>query len=393
VRILQVVSYYAPAWGYGGPPRVMFELARKHVLHGHSVTVYTSDAFDAERRVPEREADLEGIHVRYFRNVSNRAAWRHKKFFPRGLASALRKHGGEFDVMHLSDSRGWVPMQGYRGSRATGLPLALSAFGSLGGSPGVRGMVKDVYDSIWVRPMVRDAAALLAQTDHEAQVYRDFGGSTAIAQVPLGFDPADFGDLPAPGAFRRARGFADDDKIALFIGRLHATKGLDFLLRCVAALHRDDPTWRLVIVGVDNGMLETVQSLARDLNIASRLTFTGPLFGRDRFEIMVDADVFVITPNIFEETSQASIEAAATGLPVVVTEQADIPFLEAAGGGFVVPRTESAVITALRSIVTSREHARSTGVRARQLMFERFTWDAVARQLEGIFESIRPART
>jgi glycosyltransferase involved in cell wall biosynthesis len=61
------------------------------------------------------------------------------------------------------------------------------------------------------------------------------------------------------------------------------------------------------------------------------------LYGDDRFAAYADADVFCLTPPHWEETSVAALEAAACGTPVVVSEQADIPGLQEAGGGFVVP--------------------------------------------------------
>ena len=385
MKILQVVSYYPPAWGYGGPPRVMYELARRHVRNGHQVTVYTTDAHDADRRAPAPRASLEGIDVHYFPNVSNRLAWRTKKFLPRRARSALMRDVRSFDVAHIVDSRGWMVLHGYRAARRQGVPYVLSPFGSLGGSPGFRGLVKRAYDAMWVRPMVRCASAMLAQTDHEASVFREFGATEQqIAQLPLGFDEQEYTDLPPRGAFRRANGFTESDRVVLFIGRIHATQGLDFLVRCVATLYRRDPSWRLVIIGVDNGARPAVEDAARAQGIATRLTFVGPLYGRQRFDAMVDADVFSITSSIYEETSQASIEAAAAGLPLVVTEQADVPFLDGSGGGYVVPRTEEAVVRALAEVVRDRAHARRMGERARALMLERFTWDAVARRLEDV---------
>ena len=67
------------------------------------------------------------------------------------------------------------------------------------------------------------------------------------------------------------------------------------------------------------------------------MRFAGPLYGSDRFTAYGDADVFCLTPRHWEETSVAALEAAACGTPVVVTEQSEIPGLDASGGGFVVP--------------------------------------------------------
>jgi len=46
MRILIVNSYFAPAWGYGGPTRLLFELSVRLVKAGHQVTVLASNAAD-----------------------------------------------------------------------------------------------------------------------------------------------------------------------------------------------------------------------------------------------------------------------------------------------------------------------------------------------------------
>jgi len=47
MKILLVVRCYEPAWAYGDPPRLVFELARQLAQHSHDVTVCTTDALDA----------------------------------------------------------------------------------------------------------------------------------------------------------------------------------------------------------------------------------------------------------------------------------------------------------------------------------------------------------
>ena len=40
MHIAFVIPYFYPAWQYGGPPRVAYELARELVRREHKVTVF-----------------------------------------------------------------------------------------------------------------------------------------------------------------------------------------------------------------------------------------------------------------------------------------------------------------------------------------------------------------
>lgn len=391
MKILQAISYYAPAWGYGGPPRVMYELARRHQRNGHEVTVFTTDAFEEHARIRESEAEIEGIRIRRFKNLSNRLAWRYKKFLAPEFGRALSREVDRFDVIHVSDSRGWLTLNTYKQASRAGVPLVLSAFGTLGSGNGTRSITKRLYDRRYLEPMIRSAAALVAQTSHEADTYRSFGAdSSRIAQIPLGVSLTEFKALPERGGFRRVNGLGEDEKIVLFIGRIHALKGLDFLVEVIDRLRTADDRWRLVIVGVDNGALPQLLAEIERRGLTGRVLFPGPLYGTDRLQLMVDADVFAITPAFYEETSLAALEAAAAGLPVVATQESEIPGLTSAGGGFIVPRQFDAVAAALASVVVSREHARAVGARARKLVFEKHSWDAITSQFEDLF--LRVAR-
>jgi glycosyltransferase involved in cell wall biosynthesis len=107
--------------------------------------------------------------------------------------------------------------------------------------------------------------------------------------------------------------------------------------------------------------------------------FLGPLYGDERFEAYVDADVFCLTPRHWEETSVASLEAAACGTPVVVTEQAELPGLAPETGGFVVSLDPPAVRAAVEAALDDR----GMGERARRHVLAQHGRDAVVDQLES----------
>jgi glycosyltransferase involved in cell wall biosynthesis len=352
----------------------MWDYATGLVDRGHEVDVFTTDVLDDHARATPRIEMLDGVRVRRFPNISNGLAWRTKKYLPRGLLAALLRSAPRYDALHVTDTRTYVAASAFLASSIRRRPLVVSAFGSLPRSSGIRGLVKDAYDVPFVRPMLRRSPLLLAQTSHEARLYEELGGrAESVRLAPLPLPPV---RRPGRGSFRK-RHRLGDDRVLLFLGRINRLKGLDLLIEAVEPLLGDGAT--LVAVGRDDGQLAEIQARFADLFATGRVRFLGPLYGDERFEAYVDADVFCLTPRHWEETSVASLEAAACGTPVVVTEQAELPGLAPETGGFVVSLDPPAVRAAVEAALDDR----GMGERARRHVLAQHGRDAVVDQLES----------
>ena len=199
MRILQVTPYFAPAWAYGGPPRVMTDYARGLVALGHEVDVFTTDVLDADERAAPLTETIDGVRVRRFRNASNSLAWRTKKYLPPGLPVALARSIGSLR-RGPCDRRAHRPDRGCvsRRSRHATCRLSSRRTDRSARSEGLRRKVKDTYDRAFVRPMLAHSPLLLAQTAHEAAMYAELGGRpSATKLLPLPLPP-----LPEPTAGR-----------------------------------------------------------------------------------------------------------------------------------------------------------------------------------------------
>ena len=385
MRILQVTSYYAPAWAYGGPPRVMTEFARGLARRGHEVTVITTDVLEATRRASPLRETLDGVRVERHRTLSNTLAWHTKKYLPPGLVAATARAIRHYDVVHATDARTLATATAYLASRAAGVPFVLSAHGSLPGSIGLRGQVKRAYDRALVRPMLQQAALLLAQTSHEERVYVEAGARPdAVRLLPLPFDVEAMPSAFEAGFLRRLGDFPAGVPLVLFLGRVHRLKGLDILVDALGPL-LDSGEAALAVVGRDDGHWAEVAGAHAGLLGTGAVRFLGPLYGYERFNAYADADVFCLTPPHWEETSLASLEAAAAGTPVVVSEQAEIPGLAEAGGGHLVPLEPEAIRAAVRDAAARSEEM---GANARALVRRQHATDLVVARLEGYFEAV-----
>jgi glycosyltransferase involved in cell wall biosynthesis len=172
--------------------------------------------------------------------------------------------------------------------------------------------------------------------------------------------------------------------VLLFLGRIHYLKGLDLLVDAVEPLLSARET-ALVIVGRDDGHWAAIARRHARLLDEDVLRFVGPLYGDERFRAYADADVFCLTPRHWEETSVAALEAAATGTPIVVTEQADIPGLAESCGGLVVRFEAGAVRDAIR---TALERSGEMGPKARAFVERQHAAPAVVERLETYLREV-----
>jgi glycosyltransferase involved in cell wall biosynthesis len=383
VRVTYLIPYFAPAWAYGGPPRLAYDMARHLTERGHVIDVLTTDALDNRERASSRRETLDGISVTRFPNLSNWLAWKYKIFLPVGFGRAL---GGALEgaqVAHMFDFRDYQNAVALSKLRRAHVPYVLSALGELPRATGPKRWMKLVFDVLYGWRLIRHAAALLAQTEDEASWYCRLGARPSqIRQVPLAVDLEAIDDSRPRGAFRQAHGIAATDKMVLFLGRIHTYKGVDLLIRAFAGVAAARPDVCLVIAGRDDGALAELESLARRL-VPGKVVFSGPVYGEARFDAYRDADLFAITPSHAEQTSLAALEACACGTPTLVTEQAPIPGLDTAGAGLTVPYDVDAVRGALFQLLDADRA--TMGPRAAEMVRERFSWPAVVRVVEATY--------
>jgi len=383
MNILQVIPYFVPAWGYGGPLQVAYGLSKEMVKRGHEATVYTTDTLNTNSRVEERKEEIDGIKVKRFRNLSNALACKHNIFLSQGMLPATKKELGSFDIIHMHEYRTIQNLIVHHYAKKYGISYVLQAHGSI---PRVaaKQRLKQMYDTIWGYKLLEDAARVIALTETESEHYQAMGVSEdKIEIVPNGIDLSEFENLPERGEFRKKYGLDGNQKIILYLGRIHITKGLDLLVRAFAGLSKEMDSARLIIVGPDEDYASDLSALARDLEVSDKTLFTGSIYERNRLEAYVDADIFV-TPS-FLGFPVTFAEACACGTPIITTEKSDRLDWIHDKIGYVVPYDENKLKDAMARVLTSRDLTRQFGENGRKLVREKLTWSKIAEGLERIY--------
>ncbi len=386
MKILQVVDFFKPSWEAGGIVRVCYELSKRLADNGHGVTIYTTDGFKSRLKVKKNQpVDVECMEVYYFRNVSISLTKRNF-YLPYLLPLIAKKNIQKFSVVHIHTFRSLLVIPIWYYAKKYNIPYILQAHGSV--LPTFQKQrLKKIFDLFFGYRILKDATKLIALTKTEAEQYKRMDvDENKIEIVPNGIDLSQYENLPKRGEFRKKYSIGDDEKMILYLGRIHKIKGLDLLVKTFSDLIKELDDIRLVIVGPDDGFLSTIKKQTEDLKIDGRILFAGPLYERDKLEAYVDADVYVL-PSVYETFPVTVLEACACGTPVIVTDQCGIADI-VDEVGYVVEYDKDQLQDAIIKILSDEGLRRKFGEEGKRLVGEEFGWDEVVLDIENIYLSL-----
>jgi poly(glycerol-phosphate) alpha-glucosyltransferase len=241
---------------------------------------------------------------------------------------------------------------------------------------------------------LRTADCLHALCQPEADNMRRYGLRNPIAVIPNGADTSAFQDLPGRGVLEARFPALRGSRWILFLSRIHPKKGLPHLLRAWASVQHSQLStfnsqhsdWLLVIAGPDElGHEAEMKGLARELGLEKSVLFTGPLEGAEKLAALGGAELFVL-PSFSEGFSMAVLEAAAAGLPVLLTPQCNFPELASVGGAIEVsPDTDSCAAGLQELLKLSDTQREQMGDNARKLVEASYSWSKVADQMLAVY--------
>lgn len=181
--------------------------------------------------------------------------------------------------------------------------------------------------------------------------------ATRIVRIP---NPVDIGRFTRPSTFDRSSarlelGLRNDDLILSFMALGDfARKGLGLLIEALAGLpEADRDVLKFVVIGGQSSEIEAFKAQATRHGVAKHLVFVGMQSDVRPFLWLSDAFAF---PSAYEIFSLAILQAAAAGLPVLVSARlyGAEEFVEDGTNGWVVERDENGVRGGLSRILADR---------------------------------------
>jgi glycosyltransferase involved in cell wall biosynthesis len=182
-----------------------------------------------------------------------------------------------------------------------------------------------------------------------------------------------------------ARPWGEKENLILFIGGDYFRKGLPRILRALPQVLATVPDARLMVVGRDHWFARAfARFLSRDLPVA---IYDG--LPREEVYRLYGKGKVLVLPSEIEATPLVIAEAAAAGIPVVVSDVGGHPELVEDGrSGFLFPLADTGMLARrVITCLTDGDRAAALVEGARHFM-SRFTRDAMMEQLEATYRDV-----
>jgi glycosyltransferase involved in cell wall biosynthesis len=386
MKILQIVPSVSLV--YGGPSQMVLGLSKALADQGVELTLITTNSNGDTGQPPldvplEIPLDQDGYQIIYFHCSPFR---RYKFSLP--LLQWLIKHGKDYDLAHIHALFSPLSTLAATICRTTKLPYILRPLGTLDPADlQKKRMFKKIYGNLLEKPNLAQAAAVHFTSEQECKISERFGAKTQDIVVHLGVEFNH--NLVEKRIIQEKLGMNQDKIWLLFLSRIDQKKGLDLLLPALENLIKEGFEFYFILAGANPQDQEYENNIKQKIknSVLNEITIiTGFVEGEMKLGLLQNADLFVL-PSYYENFGIAVAEAIASQTPVVISDQVYIwEDIQQAQAGWVCHCAIGDLTAKLRLALQDQQERKRRGINAQKLAQNKYSWQAIARQLIQIYE-------
>ncbi|MGB3204740.1 MAG: glycosyltransferase [Crinalium sp.] len=196
-----------------------------------------------------------------------------------------------------------------------------------------RALRKNLWMSLVGNKIIQDSTAVICSTLIESQKASKYLDGNNVEICHWSVNTPNLDEISVwRNEIRNRLDIPSEQRVLIFIGRLnHMKRPLETALAFKQLQPKD---WRLLIVGPPEE-----DNLARDIkNLCDGqyIQYYPPVYGLDKWKFLAAADAFICLSHR-ENFGRSVVEAAAVGMPIIISDGVDIyPILQEAGGSDVI---------------------------------------------------------
>lgn len=382
MKILMVIPAIGPV--YGGPSKIVIQLADALGQRGISVDILTTNANGkTDLDVPLRSWVTETFYrIQYF------PRWHLGDYkISLSLTTWLFRHVTDYDLVHTIALFSYSVSIAHLCCQLRQIPYINNPQGML--EPWAlshKSGKKRIYYNLIEKSLLNNASAIHVLNSAEAQKLASLQLQPPLFFLPNGLNSEELTNTSEAGLFYQHYPQTLNRTLILFLARIDPKKGLDLLALAFAQVHRQFPETHLVLAGPDNiNYTPTVKNYFSEAGCLEAVTFTGMLTGELKYAALAAASLYV-APSYSEGFSMSVLEGMGAGLPCVITTGCNFPEAGEKQAASVVDIDAQAIADGLLWCLNHPQQAKEMGDRARQLILNYYTWDKIAEQMEEVYQ-------
>ena len=161
-----------------------------------------------------------------------------------------------------------------------------------------------------------------------------------------------------------------------------ALKGLDFSLKALKLLKKNNPKIHLIIIGAPkkNGHTE---KLIKKLNIEDNVIFKKNI-SKEKIRELYSTSSIAIVSSLYEGFGYPVIEAMSCEVPLIATNISSIPEMVRSYGILIDPKDEKKLSINIEKVLNNYDDYKDNAIKGRQHVIETFNWSKITAEYEKI---------
>jgi len=285
-------------------------------------------------------------------------------------------------ILNTHNQWNYIPYLAFQKKKKHNIPLIATIRGSIF----LDKMQKKLAWYLFQKKMLNSCDVVHVTKKSDVMDLRNMGIKSKIVYVPNGINLDEFQNMSAK-KFSKKNLELEDRKYILFLGRVHQSKGLDYLVNSWIRLSSKYQNWDLLIVGpiYDKQYQNKILSKIESFGLKERVNFKGMLKGELKVDAFNSSDLFVL-PSYSENFGMSIAEAMAAKIPVITTHGTPWQEIEEYDAGWWVALNQENIDNAVAEALASGEdELKQKGLNGFELI-KKYEWKYQAKKMKEVYE-------
>ncbi|TET63444.1 glycosyltransferase family 1 protein [Candidatus Bathyarchaeota archaeon] len=229
------------------------------------------------------------------------------------------------------------------------------------------------------RKTIQKADAIITVNQQVRKLYEGIVDNERIRVIPLGVDTDVFS--PAEKTIHK------NSYEILYAGYLYRLKGVEYLIRALALVAKEQRDVRLRVVGEGPDRSRLV-ALAKSFDLEENVRFEGFVPHTQIVRYYQHCNIFCF-PTLGEPFGKVVLEAMACGKPVIASNvggPADI--IEDKRTGFLIPPAQPGILAeTILGLLVDQKKRKKIGANARTAIAQSYSWESIAEKYHKLYSN------